>query len=133
MRWSGQGHTDKICEIREICGTKWRVSKKNTDDTDDTDSQDRGLTDKICEIRGTRKKREKPHPRPLSKGRGEVVSLEGAIVRTGLYRKSVKSVKSVGQEWRGKKPHPRPLSKGRGEVVSLEDAIVRTGLYRQNL
>ena len=49
-----RGHTDKICEICEICGTKWRVSKKNTDDTDDTDSQDRGLTDKICEIREIR-------------------------------------------------------------------------------
>ncbi|OYP58251.1 hypothetical protein CIL02_14335 [Prevotella sp. P3-122] len=46
-----RGHTDKICEICEICGTKWRVSKKNTDDTD---SQDRGLTDKICEIREIR-------------------------------------------------------------------------------
>ena len=42
-------------------------------------------------------KREKPHPQPLSKGRGEVVSLEGAIVRTGVLQiKSVKSVKSVG-------------------------------------
>ncbi|MDD6591970.1 MAG: hypothetical protein PUE86_08215 [Prevotella sp.] len=27
---------------------------------------------------------EKTHPQPLSKGRGEIVSLEGAIVRTGL-------------------------------------------------
>ena len=32
-------------------GQEWRGSKKTTDDTDDTDNQDRGLTDKICEIR----------------------------------------------------------------------------------
>ena len=28
----------------------------------------------------------KPHLQPLSKGRGEIVSLEDAIGRTGLYR-----------------------------------------------
>ena len=41
--------------------------------------------------------KKKPHPQPLSKGRGEVVSLEGAIGRTrAIQIKSVKSVKSVG-------------------------------------
>ena len=67
----------------------------------------------------------KPHPRPLSKGRGEIVSLEGeASPPAPLQRerggsklrgcdsqdraiqtisaKSVKSVKSVGQERRGR-------------------------------
>ena len=83
------GLTDKICEICEICGTKWRGRK--------------------------------PHPRPLSKGRGEVVSLEGEASPPaplqrergdsklrgcdsqdrGIQTISVKSVKSVGQEWRG--------------------------------
>ena len=82
-------------------------------------------------LQGERKK--KPHPQPLSKGRGEVVSLEGAIVRTGLTDKICEICEICGTKWRGKKPHPRPLSKGRGEVVSLEDAIGRTGLYRQNL
>ena len=55
-----RGLTDKICEIREICGTKWRVSKKNTDDTDDTDGQDRTIASSKLTI----------SPLPLERGRG---------------------------------------------------------------
>ncbi|MDY5085630.1 MAG: hypothetical protein SPE73_07800, partial [Prevotella sp.] len=32
---------------------------------------------------------EKPHPQPLSKGRGEVVSSKDAMVRTGAYRQNL--------------------------------------------
>ena len=34
-------------------------------------------------------KRKKPHPQPLSKGRGEVVSSKDAMVRTGAYRQNL--------------------------------------------
>ena len=52
------------------------------------DSQDRGIQTKSVKSVKSVGQNEEGHPRPLSKGRGEVESLEDAIVRTGAYRQN---------------------------------------------